>query len=121
VVLLAETPFLPYDPVDDCLAVEDATKCDPPRSVVVDAEYAELERRASVDAGAELLSVNELLCNERTCPVYDDGAVFRDNHHVTASYMAGLAGPIGNLLEGRPAYPTPAPTVPAASAQTDGS
>jgi hypothetical protein len=113
VVLLAETPFLPYDPVSDCLSTEDAAKCDPPTAVVVDADYADLERRATEDAGATLLSVNELLCNERTCPVYVGGAVFRDNHHVTATYMERLAEPIGNLLEGRPAYPTPPPTAPA--------
>ena len=121
VVLLAETPFLPYDPVD-CLAGEGLGSCDPPTASVLDADYADLEERAARDAGASLLSANELLCNDLTCPVYVDGmAVFRDNHHVTASYMDHLAEPIGNLLEGRPAYPTPRPTAPVASAEADGS
>jgi peptidoglycan/LPS O-acetylase OafA/YrhL len=121
VVLLAETPFLPYDPVD-CLADDDIASCDPPTSVVVDQRYAALEQQAAKDAGATLLSANELLCNNVTCPVVVDGMpVFRDNHHVTASYMKRLAEPIGNLLEGRPAYPTPRPTAVAASAEADGS
>ena len=115
VVLLAETPFLPYDPVD-CLADDDIANCDPSTTRVVDARYADLELTAAKDAGAELLSINDLLCDESTCPVVvDDTVVFRDNQHVTASYMERLAEPIGNLLEGRPAYPTPVPT-PAAAA-----
>ncbi len=84
--------------------------------MVVDADYAALERLATEDAGVSLLSANELLCNELTCPVSVDGMpVFRDKHHLTASYMEHLAEPIGNLLDGRPAYPTPAPTLPSTS------
>ena len=41
-----------------------------------------------------------------TCPVVvDDTVVFRDQHHLTATFMAKLAEPIGNLLDGRPAIP----------------
>ncbi|MEX1295708.1 MAG: SGNH hydrolase domain-containing protein [Candidatus Limnocylindrales bacterium] len=120
VVLLAETPFLNYDPVD-CLADPGIASCDPPTNRVVDRDYAALERRAASDAGAQLLSINDLLCDESTCPVVvDDDVVFRDNHHLTASYMERLAEPIGNLLEGRPAYPTPAPTLTPASPAADG-
>ena len=120
VVLLAETPFLTYDPVD-CLADDDIASCDPPRSVVVDADYADLERRAASAADAQLLSINELLCPELTCPVVtDDIVVFRDAHHVTATYMEHLAEPIANLLEGRPAYPTPAPSLPVESVELAG-
>ena len=43
----------------------------------------------------------------------DGTVVFRDTHHVTATYMAMLAEPIGNLLEGRAPYPSPRP-VPSA-------
>jgi hypothetical protein len=110
VVLLAETPFINYDPVD-CLADPKVSGCDPPRSAVVDAEYAAVEAAAADAAGADILSINDLLCPGTTCPVQVDGAVvFRDSHHVTATYMASLSEPIGNLLEGRPAYPSPSPS-----------
>ena len=87
----------------------------------MDFEYGALEQRAADNADARLLSINELLCDEETCPVVvDETVVFRDNHHVTPRYMAHLAEPIGNLLEGRPAYPTPAPTQSVATDQAEG-
>ena len=117
VVLLGETPFLTYDPVD-CLADDDIASCDPPASIVVDADYAALERQAARSADAELLSINDILCPDERCPVVaDDIVVFRDAHHVTATYMEHLAEPIGNLLEGKPAFPTPVPTLPAESGE----
>jgi hypothetical protein len=110
VVLLAETPFLNYDPID-CLADPEVENCDPPKVAVVDREYAGIEADAATAAGATLLTANELLCPGATCPVVaGDTVVFRDQHHVTATYMAMLAEPISNLLEGRPAYPSPGPT-----------
>ncbi|RKY16110.1 MAG: hypothetical protein DRQ55_18710 [Planctomycetota bacterium] len=110
VVLLAEMPFLTFDPVD-CLADDDIDRCDPPASLVLDAEYAALESAAADAAGASVLSLNELLCPGANCPVVvDDIVVFRDPHHVTASYMEHLADPVANLLEGRAPYPTPSPS-----------
>ncbi len=109
VILLAETPYLNFDPVD-CLADDSIANCDPPKSLVVDRDYAAIESSAAQDAGASVLSVNDLLCPGSTCPVVvDDIVVFRDNHHITASYMKRLAEPIGNLIEGRDPYPTPSP------------
>jgi peptidoglycan/LPS O-acetylase OafA/YrhL len=105
VVLLAETPYLNYDPVD-CLADDRIESCDPPASLVVDGSYAAVETDAAAAAGADVLSVNGLLCPGRTCPLVRDGTVvFRDTNHVTATYMAALARPIGDLIEGRD--PTP--------------
>jgi hypothetical protein len=107
VVLLAETPFLNFDPVD-CLADANVSNCDPPKPVVIDGEFTALEVAAAEAAGATLLTANDLLCPGATCPVVvDDTVVFRDQHHVTASYMERLAEPIGNLLEGREPYPSP--------------
>jgi hypothetical protein len=76
----------------------------------VGTEYADIEADAAAAAGATLLTANEssVRCH---CPVVaGDTVVFRDQHHVTATYMAELAEPISNLLEGRPAYPSPGPT-----------
>jgi hypothetical protein len=110
VVLLAETPFLNFDPID-CLADPEVETCDPPTQIVIDREYAQIEADAAAAADATLLSINDLLCPGAVCPVVVDGTVvFRDQHHLTATYMAKLAQPISNLLEGRPAYPSPSPT-----------
>ena len=40
-----------------------------------------------------------------------DIVVFRDRHHLTASYMEHLAEPVANLLEGRAPFPTPLPSL----------
>jgi len=111
VVLLAETPFLNYDPVD-CLANEDIVNCDPAKSLALDRSYAQLESAAAEAAGVELLSINDLLCPHSSCPVVvDDIVVFRDAHHLTASFMEYLSTPIGRLLEGKSPYPSPSPTL----------
>jgi hypothetical protein len=83
---------------------------------VVDQDYAALEAAAADAGGASILTINDLLCPGRACPVVvQESVVFRDKHHLTASYMAQLSQPIGNLLEGRAPYPTPIPsTGPAA-------
>ncbi len=116
VVLLAETPFLNYDPVD-CLADDDISNCDPATLLAIDSGYAALEAAAAEETGADLLSINGLLCPGSTCPVVrDDIVVFRDAHHLTATYMEHLAKPIERMLEGLPPYPTPRPSlVPEAS------
>jgi peptidoglycan/LPS O-acetylase OafA/YrhL len=115
VVLLAETPFLNFDPLD-CLADPRVSNCDPPTSLVVDREHAAVEVAAADAAGASVLTINELLCPGSTCPVVvDETVVFRDQHHVTATYMEMLATPIGNLLEGRDPYPAEGPSLGPAS------
>ncbi len=114
VVLMAETPFINYDPVD-CLADPKVSGCDPPKRMVVDAAYSALEAEAAEAAGASVLNANELLCPGTSCPVVvGDTVVFRDPHHVTATYMTQLARPIGNLLEGREPYPSPSADASAA-------
>jgi hypothetical protein len=116
VVLLAETPYLTYDPVD-CLADPRIETCDPPANLVIDRDYAALETVAAESAGADVLSANRLLCPNLTCPVVVDGTVvFRDTNHVTASYMEQLSRPIADLIEGRdPVLPGASPEIATAS------
>jgi peptidoglycan/LPS O-acetylase OafA/YrhL len=110
VILLAETPFFNYDPVD-CLADPDISNCAAAKSLALDRAYAELESAAADTAGVELLSINELLCPDTSCPVVDnDIVVYRDAHHLTATYMDYLATPISRMLEGKSPYPSPKPS-----------
>jgi peptidoglycan/LPS O-acetylase OafA/YrhL len=107
VVLLAETPYLTYDPVD-CLSDPRISTCDPPADLVIDEGYVALESAAAAAADADVLSVNRLLCPGRTCPVVVDGTVvFRDTNHVTASFMEELSRPIADLIEGRDPLASP--------------
>ncbi len=116
VILLAETPTFNYDPVN-CLSKPDNNGCDGAAFRVLDSAYAELERAATRATGVELFSINELLCPGATCPVVvDEMPVFRDEDHVTASYMERLAAPIGRMLEGKSPYPSPSPAPSPAAA-----
>ena len=116
VILLAETPTFNYDPVN-CLSSPDNNDCDGPAFRVLDSGYAALERAATEATGVELFSINELLCSATTCPVVVDGMpVYRDEDHVTASYMEQLATPIGRMLDGKSPYPSPSPSPPPVAA-----
>ena len=108
----AEPTIAPRYQFVDAICV---ANCDPAKVVVVDRAYLELEQAAAETTGAELLSVTDIVCPGDTCPVVvadgpDEYVVFRDNHHLTASYMEHLAEPIGRMLEGRPPYPPPSPS-----------
>ncbi len=117
VVLLAETPYLNFDPID-CLADGKASSCDPAKVLAVDDQYAAIEASAAEAGNAQLLSINDIVCPGRSCPVVVDGIVaYRDSQHLTGSYMEHLAEPIANLLEGRAPFPTPLPS-PGASADS---
>ncbi len=100
VVVLADTPRVGYDPAE-CLAssagVED---CDIDRERMVDAAYAELEADAVAAAGANLVSATEWLCFEEDCPlVRGSMLVYRDRHHLTATFATRLSGRVGAAID----------------------
>jgi peptidoglycan/LPS O-acetylase OafA/YrhL len=116
-VLIADTPHLPVDPLD-CLSrhhdtVEDCTF---PIAQAVDFANADLERAAAAQAGASLLSMNDLLCPNGVCAtIMGDVPMYRDQHHLTATASDMLGDSLGYRLDllGIP----PGPAVPLASAK----
>ena len=106
VVLLAETPFLNYDPID-CLADEDIANCDPPRSRSWSMPTTRPWKRP------QPRPVAPRCCRSTSCSarartarsVVDDIVVFRDNHHLTATFMEHLAEPIAQPARGARAVP----------------
>jgi hypothetical protein len=92
VVYLAEDPHLPFDPLD-CLASHASVEgCPSPRSDVVDATYAAFESTLTAELGIQLVSPTDWVCPGDSCPlVRGTYLVFRDDQHLTATWVALLA------------------------------
>jgi hypothetical protein len=97
---MADTPRHAKDPLE-CLAshrqIED---CPQSRADMVDAGYTQLESDVAAGAGAGFISANDWLCNETVCPlVMGNYLVYRDEHHVTATFAGLLADRLGWALD----------------------
>ena len=98
--LLAETPrftteqlaCLQGDPPVDACATEDHS--------ALDENFARTERTATMATGTHLLSINDRICPDEECQAIEgDVVVFRDMHHVSATFMAGLAHRVGARID----------------------
>jgi peptidoglycan/LPS O-acetylase OafA/YrhL len=100
VVVLADTPRPGYDPAG-CLAeasgIED---CEAARERMVDDGYRAREAAAAREAGADLVDATDWLCTSTACPlVRGSTLVFRDSHHLTATFSAGLSARLGAAID----------------------
>ena len=104
VVLVRDTPW-PGRDVPDCLSahLDDPESCAISRTrqahgdqQLVDAEIAATSTMAAV----RLVDPTDLVCPQESCPVVTaDGVIkYRDKHHLTRTYSAGLWRAIGDLL-----------------------
>ncbi len=100
VVVLADTPRLDYDPAE-CLATSAGIEdCPAERSQMVDGAYAGREAVATREAGAALVSATDWLCFTQDCPlVRGTFLVYRDRHHLTATFAARLAERLGAAID----------------------
>lgn len=90
-VAVRDTPWTGTDPVA-CVAELGAASatCQVPRSAVLD-EVSPLEQ-LGVPAGTVLLDLDDVLCPDDSCPFVQGGRiVYRDQHHLTATYAASVA------------------------------
>jgi peptidoglycan/LPS O-acetylase OafA/YrhL len=100
VVLLADTPRVGYDPAE-CLATGPGIEaCDASSERMVDGHYREREAAAARVAGVDLVSATDWLCSREDCPlVRGSYLVYRDHHHLTATFAAQLASELGAALD----------------------
>jgi hypothetical protein len=96
VVVLADTPRLDYDPAE-CLATSAGIEdCDIDRMAMVDDAYARREAAAAQEAGAASVSPTDWLCFTDDCPIVRGTyLVYRDRHHLSATFAARLAARLG--------------------------
>ena len=94
VVLLVDTPHADVD-VPACLSANqsDVGACATPRAIALSG-HGTIERIAATVAGVPTLDLAPAVCPASPCPaVLDDMIVFRDSHHLTATFSAAL-GPV---------------------------
>ena len=99
VAILADTPAAGTD-VPVCLSahLEDITACATSRLAAFGRQHLIRERAAAKAANATLIDLSDAICPSDPCqPVVRGMIVYRDDHHLTATFAASLAA----ILESR--------------------
>jgi peptidoglycan/LPS O-acetylase OafA/YrhL len=102
IIVLRDTPRPPED-VPTCLSRHlDDSQCGFPRSsgTGLDAVLAAAEKDAAPDA-VRFVDLTATICPTATCPVVGPGGqvIFRDRHHLAATYSATLGTPLSDAIE----------------------
>ncbi|SEE64106.1 Peptidoglycan/LPS O-acetylase OafA/YrhL, contains acyltransferase and SGNH-hydrolase domains [Arthrobacter alpinus] len=101
VAILSDVPTQPGSP-SICLSanLNSTESCDGERSAVVSENIIFAEQAAAQSTGAYYANLLPYLCNKKTCPVIiGNNLVYRDAHHLTASFSRKLAPQIWKELE----------------------
>ncbi|SMH34779.1 Peptidoglycan/LPS O-acetylase OafA/YrhL, contains acyltransferase and SGNH-hydrolase domains [Rathayibacter oskolensis] len=104
-IVIADTPFNTESPAECVVAHRsDLTTCTVPRASVIDQEGVRLEAEAVASSGSLYLDPTPLYCTEECGPIIGDTLVYRDAHHLTATFVSAR-GPefvemAGSLLRG---------------------
>ena len=101
IALLADTPLSRYD-VPACLSrnLDDTRRCATDRAYAFGLKPRARERVAAHLTGAALVDLSDVICPAKgKCPAVVDGMiVYRDDHHLTATFAASLAPILGERL-----------------------
>ena len=95
VLILADSPDFGTSPVD-CLAqhIDDAAACAKPASKALDAPGRDAAKKAADQTRADLVDLTDYFCTDMCPPIVGDTLVYRDSHHLTASYSSELSAPL---------------------------
>lgn len=97
VVLIADTPR-PLMNIPECISATDVVaECTNP---LKDARSADFHKVVGGSvAGAAFVDLAPWICTDSECPpIVESVLVWRDSHHLTATYAALLSGPMSHLL-----------------------
>jgi peptidoglycan/LPS O-acetylase OafA/YrhL len=95
VLMLADSPDFGTSPIE-CLSqhVNDADACSRPAALALRSPGRTAAFRVAGSTRAQLIDLTPYFCTD-TCPaIVGDTLVYRDSHHLTASYSTELAGPL---------------------------
>jgi peptidoglycan/LPS O-acetylase OafA/YrhL len=102
VVIIQDPPLPTYEKVPDCLSAHltDYRKCAITRSRAVGSNMGAREKGAAKATGAGLIDLTSAVCpGTGNCPVViNNMIVWRDEHHLTATFSASLAPAIDAQL-----------------------
>ncbi|HET7676519.1 MAG TPA: acyltransferase family protein [Candidatus Limnocylindrales bacterium] len=100
--IIVDTPQSAYV-VPSCISrnVNDVRRCETTRRTAFGWRYLRLEKAAAAATGARIVNLSARICPRDPCPVLLDGMiVYRDAHHLTATFAASLWQRLGALLPG---------------------
>lgn len=101
VIVVGETATMGITP-SLCLSdhLDDAEYCGRPPAAAIDQGAVDVEREVAADTGSLWLDMNPYLCSSQWCPpIIDDRLVYRDAHHLTASFTASLDDVLWQSIE----------------------
>ncbi len=102
VVMITDIPDPWNFSVPECLSayLSDYRRCNYARSVAFNSYYGKREAVASQQSGVPLIDLAEAICpGSGVCPVVLNGMImFRDQHHLTATFAASLGPEIDRQL-----------------------
>lgn len=98
--IIADTPNLGQTP-SVCLSahVDDTTICGLPRTEALHADVRETETKVATAVGVPMIDLIDYLCSDVCDPVIGDTLVYRDAHHLTATFSAELSGALATALQ----------------------
>jgi peptidoglycan/LPS O-acetylase OafA/YrhL len=100
VVPVADTPRPGFD-MAECVSANEGnlTTCAPARSDALAASGPEVAAAAEGQPGVQLVDLNDFICPDTRCaPVIGHVLVYRDEHHITATYARSLADTMESRL-----------------------
>ena len=98
VAILSDTPDMGSPPAI-CLSshLDDATTCARPANEAINEDVRRVEQ---AETGAKYLDFIGYFCDQKTCPaVIGSTMVYRDAHHMTATFSAGLSDVVGTQVK----------------------
>ncbi|HYN68148.1 MAG TPA: acyltransferase family protein [Ornithinibacter sp.] len=101
VVPVADTPRPGFD-MAECVSANEGnlTTCAPARSDALGAAGPEVSAAAQGQPGVHLVDLNDFICPDTRCaPVIGQVLVYRDEHHITATYARSLANAMESRLD----------------------
>lgn len=99
--VIADTPNLGTTP-SICLSdrLERAFDCGKSRVEALSGPARPAERHVTANSGTALIDLTDVLCDETFCaPIIDNALVYRDAHHLTATFSAALSDAVGSQLK----------------------
>jgi peptidoglycan/LPS O-acetylase OafA/YrhL len=100
VAIIVDTPRSEFD-VPACLAANRTAieHCVTSRSAALTWRHLRREKQAARDTGATIVDMSKAICPSDPCPpIIGNRLVYRDNHHLTATFARSLAGALAAAL-----------------------
>ncbi|WP_081748614.1 acyltransferase family protein [Nocardiopsis sp. CNT312] len=100
VVMIRDTPRTTGD-VLECLSAngDDLARCDRPEVEALELGDPQEQAVGMIGENAALIDMSDRLCGEGTCPaVIGNVVVYRDSHHITATYARMLSEDLGERV-----------------------